>query len=221
LMPPSQPGVEAIRGSHRDSIEHRVEAQYVRFFSKEAECIRAWADRRSLNPVLLAGPPKLLELAWKELPKGIQERTILIMEDIEHLPLAELQARVESEVQRWEHGYERTLVDHLLDSADGTHAVLGLENTLTHLQQGMVRGVVYARGFDEQVSQCANCAWTDRQTTPVCPICSSTRRLTALRAVLPELSRRFKAPLEVVAEEAGQKLRQAGGIGTWLHGARI
>jgi release factor family 10 len=221
LMPSSQPGVEAIRGSHRDSFEHRVDAQYVRFFSKEAEHIRAWADRRSLNPVFLTGPPKLLELAWEELPKGMQDRTILIMEDMEHLPLAELQARVESEVQHWEHDYEQVLVGRLLGSADGTHAVLGLDNTLTRLQQGIVRGIVYARGFDEQVSQCTNCGWIDRQTSPVCPICSGARRVTELRAVLPQLARRFKAPLEVVAEDAGQKLRQAGGIGAWLHGSRI
>jgi len=221
LMPPSQPGVEAIRGSHRDSFEQRVDAQYVRFFSKEAEHIRAWADSRSLNPVLLAGPPKLLELAWEELPKGMRERTVLIKEDIEHLPLAELQARVESEVQRWELDYEQALVRRLLDSAGGTHAVLGLDTTLTHLQQGMVRGIVYARGFDEQVIQCMNCGWTDRQTSPACPICSGTRRVTALRAILPQLARRFKAPLEIVAEDAGQKLRHAGGIGAWLHGSRI
>jgi hypothetical protein len=221
LMPPSQPGVEAIRRSHRDSFEQRVDAQYVRFFSKEAEHIRAWADSRSLNPVLLAGPPKLLELAWEELPKGMQERTVLIKEDIEHLPLAELQARVESEVQRWEHDYEQALVRRLLDSADGTHAVLGLDTTLTQLQQGKVRGIVYARGFDEQVSQCTNCGWTDRQTFPACRICSGTRRVTALRAILPQLARRFKAPLQIVAEDAGQKLRHAGGIGAWLHGPRI
>jgi hypothetical protein len=29
LMPPSQPGVEVIRGSHRDAFDRRMEAQYV------------------------------------------------------------------------------------------------------------------------------------------------------------------------------------------------
>jgi hypothetical protein len=49
----------------------------------------------------------LLELAWAELPKAMQARTILIKEDLEHLPAAELQARVEGELQRWEREYER------------------------------------------------------------------------------------------------------------------
>jgi len=70
LMPPSQPGVEKIRGSHRDAFEHRVEAQYVRFYAREAEHIREWAERKSLNPVFLAGPAELVELVWAELPKA-------------------------------------------------------------------------------------------------------------------------------------------------------
>src|SRR5712671_4641981 len=102
LMPPSQPGVEVIRGTHRDAFERRIEAQYSSFYSKEAEHIRAWVDARKLNAVFRMGPPKLEELVWDKLPKSVQSRTLLVQEDVEHLPWAELQARITSEVRNWE-----------------------------------------------------------------------------------------------------------------------
>jgi peptide subunit release factor 1 (eRF1) len=219
--PPSQPGVAGMRGTDRHSFEHRVEAQYVRFFSKEAEHVRAWADRRNLNSVFLAGPPKLVELAWAELPKGLRQRAVLIKEDIEHLPLAEMEARIESEVQRWDREYERALVNRLLDSADGSHAVIGLDTTLADLQEGLTRGIVTVHGIDAEVSECTKCGWTDHLADTICPICGGTRRSASLKSVLPQLARRYKAPLEVVAEDAEEKLRQVGGIGAWLHGSRV
>jgi len=215
LMPPSQPDVEKLRGSHRDAFEHRVEAQYVRFYAREAEHIREWAERKSLNPVFLAGPAELVELVWAELPKSMYGRTVLIKEDLGHLTQPELHARIEPELKRWEREYQRALVDRLLDS--GPHAVLGVEETLGHLQQGLVRGVAVVRaGLEERVGRCTKCGWTDRGADSVCAACGGERRLTTIRAVLPELVRRYKVPLEVVADEAGGMLRQAGGIGAWL-----
>jgi hypothetical protein len=216
LMPPSQPGTEVIRGSHRDAFDRRMEGQYVRFYAKEAEHIRAWADRKNLNPVFMAGPPKLLELAWAELPKGTQARTVLIQEDLEHLPVAEFQARIETELQRWEREYERALIDNLLDGSSGAGAVLGVDETLVGLQEGLLRDVVVARGLEIQVSQCTKCGWIDRISEPVCPACGGARRMTDLRAVLPPLAKRYKVPLEVIAEDVGERLRKAGGIGGWL-----
>jgi hypothetical protein len=70
LTPPSQPGVEMLRGSHRDSFERRLDAQRERFFSREGEHIRQWANRENLNPIFLAGPPKLAKALWEELPKA-------------------------------------------------------------------------------------------------------------------------------------------------------
>ncbi len=216
LMPPSQPGVENIRGSHRDAFDRRMEAQYVRFYAAEAEHIREWADRMSLNPIFLAGPPKLLELVWAELPKSVQSRTVLIREDLEHLSQADFHARVESEVQRWERDYEDDLVDRLLGNADGVHTVLGVDDTLAGLQEGLTRDAVVEHGIAEQVRQCTECGWIDRTPDAICRACGGARLVTGLRAVLPQLARRYRVPLEVVAEEAGAKLRKAGGIGAWL-----
>jgi peptide subunit release factor 1 (eRF1) len=56
----------------------------------------------------------------------------------------------------------------------------------------------------------------DRAADRVCANCGGERRVVALRAVIPELARRYGVPVEVVAGEAARKLREAGGIAAWL-----
>jgi Bacterial archaeo-eukaryotic release factor family 10 len=217
LKPPSQPGIEMLRGSHRDAFERRMEAQYARFYSAESAHVRAWAERENLNPIFLFGPPKVVEMLHSDLPKAIQSRTVMVQKDLEHLPIAEFQARVESELRQWELGYERSLVDRLLDGSGSKRAVLGVDDTLVGLQEGLARDTVVVRGIQEQVQQCTNCGWTDRAPDKTCPACGGTRLLTALRSVLPRLTKRYKVPLEIIADGNGEKLRNAGGgIGALL-----
>jgi hypothetical protein len=216
LKPPSNPGVEMLRGSHRDAFEHRMEAQYARFYAAEVEHIRKWVERWDLEPVFLAGPPKLAEIVWNDLPKALKARTVLVREDLAHLPAGEFEARVESELHRWQRQYERSLIDRLLDGSGERRAVLGVDLTLVGLQEGLTRDAVVVRGIEEQVRQCTNCGWTDRADGSVCAACGGARLLTELRAVLPQLVKRYKVPLEVIADDAGDRLRKAGGIGALL-----
>src|SRR3981189_3790603 len=79
-------GVEMFRGSRRDAFEHRMEAQYARFYAAEVEHIRKWVERWDLEPVFLAGPPKGGEIVWNDLPKALKARTVLVPEGPPHLP---------------------------------------------------------------------------------------------------------------------------------------
>jgi hypothetical protein len=49
LKPPSNPGVEVLRGSHRDAFERRMDAQYARFYAAEVAHIRKWVERWDLG----------------------------------------------------------------------------------------------------------------------------------------------------------------------------
>jgi len=216
LKPPSQPFVEVLRGSHRDAFERRVEAQYASFYSKEADHIRVWADAWKLSAVFLMGPPKLVELVREKLPKSVQGRSLLVEEDVEHLSQAEIQARIESEVHNWERDYQTQLVDQLFNGSDGPPPIFGVDQTLTLLQEGLVRSAVAVSSLEGRVRQCTKCGWTDRTTDSTCPVCGGARLLTDLRAVLPPLVRRYKVPLEVIADELAERLSRAGGIGAWL-----
>lgn len=101
----------------------------------------------------------------------------------------------------------------LLDDSGSKRAVLGVDDTLVGLQEGLARDTVVVSGIQEQVQQCTNCGWTDRTPNKTCPACGGTHLLTPLRSVLPRLAKRYKIPLEVIADGNGEKLRSAGGIG--------
>jgi len=67
--------------------------------------------------------------------------------------------------------------------------------------------------------ECGNASSADgpiRTRDSTCPVRGSARLPTDLRAVLPPLARRYKVPLEVIAEDAADRLSKAGGIGSWL-----
>jgi hypothetical protein len=193
-----------------------MEAQYARFYAAEVEHIRKWVERWELEPVFLAGPPKLVDMVWHGLPEALNARTVLVREDLGHLPAGEFEARVESELQRWQRQYERSLIDRLFDSSGELRGVLGVDDTLVGLPEGLTRDAVVVRGIEEQVRQCTNCGWTDRTDASICAACGGARLLTGLRAVLPRLAKRYKVPLEVIADDAGDRLRKAGGIGALL-----
>ena len=216
LMPPSHPGVYKTRGSQRDVFQQRVEAQYDRFFREAAERIRQWSEREKLRPVFVAGPNETVERVWAELPRGFEERAAVVKGDFSRLKPAELQERIAPEVTAWKREYELDVVKRMMNARNGVRAVMGLDDTLRRLQEGGARTLVVARGLGGKLRQCAKCGWTDRSADRVCPACGGERRGIALRAALPELARRFSVPVEVVAGEAGRKLREAEGIGAWL-----
>ena len=217
MMPPSHPGVQKTRGSQRDVFEQRVEAQYDRLFRDAAERIRQWSEREKLRPVFVAGPNETVERVWAELPRGFQEHAAVVKGDFSRLRPAELQERIAPEVVAWKREYELDVVTQMMNARNGVRAVIGLDDTLRRLQEGAARELVVARGLGGKLRQCAKCGWTDRSADRVCPACGGERRIVALRAALPELARRFSVPVEVVAGEAGRKLREAGGVGAWLH----
>jgi peptide subunit release factor 1 (eRF1) len=84
------------------------------------------------------------------------------------------------------------------------------------VQVGAARELLVTRGMGGKLRQCLKCRWTDRSADRQCSTCGGERREVALRAALPELARKYGVPVEVVAGEAGKKLRAAGGLAAWL-----
>jgi hypothetical protein len=216
LAAPSRPGTHKMRGSERDVFEQRFQAQYARFYREAAERMRQWAEREKLEPVFVVGPDAAAEAVWAELPKTFRERGGLVKGELSHLSVAELQQRLEPEVARHRREAELKLVERMLNSRNATRTVVGMDETLTQLQRGGARELVVVRGLGGKLRQCVQCGWADRSADRVCAACGGERRVVALRAVLPELARRYGVPVEVVAGEAGRKLRETGAIGAFL-----
>jgi peptide subunit release factor 1 (eRF1) len=215
-MPPAHPGNQKTRGSQRDVFEQRIEAQYAKFFRDAANRIRDWADREKLSPVAVAGPSGTVEQVWAELPTGFVERALMLKGDFAKYSEAELFERVEPDLRKWKRAAELRHVEEALAQVNGRRAVAGLDETLQAVQQGAARALLVARGLGGKVKQCVACHWTDRAADPQCQVCGADKHVAALRAVLPELARKFGVQVEVVAGEAGSRLRAAGGLAAWL-----
>jgi len=216
LMPPGHPGMQKMRGSQRDVFEQRIEAQYAKFYREAAERIRRWAERESLDPVVLAGPNEVVEPVWGELPRSLQERAAMLKADLGHASAADVHARLEPAAQSWKREYELSMVGRIIDQRNGLRAVAGMDETLTQVQLGGARQLVVVRGLGGKLRQCARCGWTDRAADAECAYCGGERHVVALRAVIPELARKYDVPVHVVGGEAASRLREAGGIGAWL-----
>lgn len=216
LTPPAHPGSQKTRGPQRDVYQQRIEAQYAKFYRDAAERVRLWAEREKLDAVFVVGANEVAEPVWAELPKALQERAAVIKGDVNHLRIAELQQRLDPEIRRWKRQHELKLVDRMLSERNGARAVVGMDETLAQLQRGGARALVVVRGLGGRLRQCVKCGWTDRAADPGCAVCGGERRRIALRAALPELARKHGVRVEIVAGEAGRKLRDAGGMGAWL-----
>lgn len=213
---PAHSGTQKTRGSQRDVFHQRIEAQYDKFFRDAASRAQDWASRVKLTPLILAGPSGTIEHVWDALPSKFQERVAVVKGEFSRLSEAELQDRLAPEVELWKRTHELTELERLLAGAGGTRAVAGLDETLLKLQQGAARSLVVVRGLGGKLRQCVNCLWADRSNDPSCSACGGDRRTVPLRAAIPELARRFGVHVEVVAGDAGSRLRAAGGLAAWL-----
>lgn len=216
LVPPAHPGIQKTRGSQRDVFEQRVEAQFEKFYKEIADRTQRWAGEENLTPVVVAGPNGVADRVWDALPKSFRERGILVRGDLSHHSPADLAVRLEQEIEQWKRNYELRVVEQMLANPNGTRAVVGLDETLRRIQEGLARELVVVRGLGGKLRQCQKCQWVDRSADRVCPACGGERKLVPLRAVLPELARRYNVHVEVVAGEAATMLRGAGGVGAWL-----
>jgi hypothetical protein len=202
------------RGTDRDVFAHHLGAQYQHFHHEIAARIERWRAAEHLDSVFLVGLSDMVKGIQKELPQAQQKGVILVEEDLGWMSRAELQGRIAPLVASHERNREAVLVEELLGSDRGV--TIGVDETLAQLQQGRIRRIVVAKGFDSAVRQCAECGQVDRTADPVCPSCQGERRDARLRAILPGLTRRHAVAVEIVSGEPARKLQEAGAIGAWL-----
>lgn len=210
----SQPGVYKSRGSQHDLFDRRRDAQSRHFYREVAARMQFWTEEKSLGATFLVGSEEMAAGVFEELPKAFREQVVVVPGNLGWMPRAELRRRLERRFERWEREHEVALVDALVESERG--AVLGIDETLARLQQGAARSLVVESGLDASLKRCAVCGWVDRVAGPSCTVCGGAREPASLRDALPELARRHGASIEVVAGDAAEKLRAAGGIGAWL-----
>lgn len=216
LVGPAHAGVARRRGVDRDRFERRLEAQQERFAADLARRVQRWGERHGLRPVLLVGPSAMIDAVFEALPEAFRPRVARQRENLAQLAPAALRARLKAVLTRWERDDEIRRVEAILNAAGSPRVAAGLDETLARLQEGRVRELVIARGLDGRVQQCERCGQVDRSADPRCPLCGGRRQPSSVRVVVPELVRRHRVTVDVVAGQAASRLRRAGGVAAWL-----
>ena len=216
MGPVSRPaGVRVPRGTDHDVFEHHVDAEYAHYYRQIAEHVGLWCAAERLDSLFLVGLVGMANGIWKELPHGLREKTTVIDKDLGWVESrTELKKRIEPFVEKREREREAALIDVLL--GDSRAVMIGIDETLVQLQQGRIRNLAVVKGLDGSLRQCLKCSWADRTQDPSCPACGGERQAVRLREVLPQLARRYKVSVDVVAGEAARRLQEAGGMGAWL-----
>ena len=216
MGPVSRPaGVRVPRGTDHDVFEHHVDAEYAHYYRQIAEHVALWCAAEHLDSLFLVGLVRMANGIRKELPLGLREKTTVIDKDLDWVESrTELKKRIEPFVEKHEREREAALIDVLL--GDSRAVVIGIDETLAQLQQGMIRNLAVTKGLDGSLQQCLKCSWADRTQDPSCPACGGERQVARLREVLPQLARRYKVSVDVVAGEAARRLQEAGGMGGWV-----
>lgn len=210
----SHVGISKSRGVDRDTFERRMEEQYRRLCVETAERARQLTESHGLAAFFLVGEDRLTEPISEAFPAEFRARVVKIQEDLAKVASPELEARLEPHIGEWERVQQSEMVNTLLEGKRGT--VTGLDQTLIELQNGKIRLLVLAADLDPEVRQCSSCGRADRAEGSVCLYCGAECRTGRLREVLPELALKQGTEVEIVAENASERLREAGGMGGWL-----
>lgn len=214
LGPQARPDIQKTWGTQRDTFEHRKDAQYARILRRVAMQAEEFCEAERLSKLFLVGSNRLIRPIHKSFSSEFQPSVLLIDEDLGKFPLDQLEQHLEPKISKWQGEWELAQVEHLL--GDGRSAVVGLDETLYLLQNGKVRAVLVAHGFDSKVRKCLNCGLVDHSGDPVCFLCRSPRQDMTFHGVLPSLAQKHGVKIEVVTGEAAERLQAAGGIGAWL-----
>jgi peptide subunit release factor 1 (eRF1) len=207
-------GARKSHGTQRDVFEKRMENQYARMCGDAARRAAALFAHKNIAAIFLVGPDKLNTAVQSKFPRGFRIPVLKIDQDLAKAGPLEILKHLQPHFADWERDHQAALVHSVSEEERGT--IHGFDETLAQLQRGKVRTLLLARDVDATVRQCAECGWIDRSAVPACPACGGKRGETTLRAVLAELLRQHNVELEIVSGEAGERLKQIGGMASWI-----
>lgn len=209
---------EMPHGNQRDVFNQRVNAQYMHLCHEVSKRAEALSKKEELFSLFLVGSKRLTQFIEAALPQSIRKNVTLVAEDLARVPRSAFQKHIGSAILAQARQHAARLVDQLLKNEHGS--VLGLDETLSQLQNGRISTVIVARGLDRSMKQCVNCGLVNSSADPVCPTCGAERRAARFSDALPELLQLHRTDIEIVNGAAAERLYKAGGIGGWLRQPR-
>ncbi len=201
----------------------RSSETHVRSHLKQvAEMMDHLSGLHAFDRLVLAGSTETTSELCRLLPKRLRARVVASISlpvEAGEQQILDTTLEVAESVER---SHERALVDDLLTAAaKQTGAVAGLGSTLTLLQEGRVRGLVYADGWSAPGWRCANCSMLFAETPAggqrSCMYCGGA--LQAVDDLVEPMAERVLdagGKVEQVRGAAAVRLMSAGGVGAHL-----
>jgi len=93
-----RPGVKKTRGSHREALKHRVEAQYSRFWKVAALRAEQLCEIEGLTTIFLVGSDRLTVPLKALFPRYLQRRITIIGKDLGGLSAPALCGQLERKI---------------------------------------------------------------------------------------------------------------------------
>jgi hypothetical protein len=202
--------------SERDAFQQRIDAQYARIFKDLAKRIHLWAQREKLDSITILGTTETADFLRQEIPSSTRERVTVLAGEYGQVSASDMDRLLAPVIAKRKRAHEAAHVAEIVANRNPERAVLGITETLSALQRGDARALIVSRSTRGRLKQCVVCGWTDRAADHVCPVCGGKRTSVSLQSALPELARKFRVPVEVVAGKAATDLMKFDGLAAWL-----
>lgn len=205
------------RGAAPDAFAARVEDNIRRFWLGAAEAATRWLDDLKIERLIICGPEESTSVVREALPKRMGANVVGVIPMPSYADSAEIEKRTLPVALAEEHRQDSELVATLLEGATARKGgVVGKAATIDALQQGQAKTVVAVRILEGEAWQCRRCKYVLATARQRCSACRGKMEPLPLTQVLPLLTLRGGAEIEVVGEEAGQGLRPHDGLGAIL-----
>jgi hypothetical protein len=187
-------------------------------YSEVAAYLAAYLTERPRTSVILGGQDAVLSQFRYVLPASVQQQIIdEVALDMHDTPAHILQVARQT-LEQHDREADRLDVQQLLDRASQRgEAVLGLPDTLTAVNAGMVQKLIVHQDFQHHGWRCLDCDNIGMKMSPQCSVCSGQVMAVALREALVSEVLRSNGVVEPIEPDA--RLVPHDGVGALLHSA--
>lgn len=204
------PGVPARGGAGKDKFNRRLEAWTQRFYKEAAELLKQAVAARSLQRLILIGPPERWQAFEGMLPSALRALIVDRLPPPPHpaLSASEVLTLVTPSLERAEREHERRLLAELRER--GLH---GLEAVLEAIQARRLYLLAVPWRLAMTVYRCVQSGLLASNAVAAARLCpDEPHAVVPLKDLLPELAVQHGIRLEFVRGEAEAELNELGGI---------